>query len=60
MFVEYSCEITAAEKYAKYETIAQASLVVLVCAAIFIVVNYYMLSVSNLDGYVFDVSTVTV
>lgn len=37
-----------------------ASLIVMVCTALFAVINYYMQSTSDLDGYVYDVSTVTV
>lgn len=59
IFVQYTCEMTDAQKFAKYETISRATLIVLLCSAIFFITVYYMQHTSDLDGYVFDVQTVT-
>lgn len=59
LFVQYACEMTDAQKYDKYVIISKATVCVLLLSAVFFIVIYYLQSTSNLDGYVFDVQTVT-
>ena len=49
-----------AGKWWKWETLSQCTLAVLLMAAIFFIVVFYMQNTSDLDGYLYDVSTVTV
>jgi len=51
--------MTEAMKFEKYQVVSKATFIVLLCSAIFLTVIYYMRSISSLDGYMFDVSTVT-
>ena len=59
IFVQYACEMTEEQKFAKYEIISKATFTVLLCSAFFFITIYYMQHTSDLDGYMFDVSTVT-
>lgn len=49
-----------AGKWWKWQALSQCTLAVLLMAAIFFIVVFYMQNTSDLDGYLYDVSTVTV
>lgn len=52
--------MTQQAKWETYQTITLATVTVMTCAAVFFIVVYYMQHTSNLDGFDFDVKTVTV